>query len=74
MTQLRLVWSCRSSESKLPSTKRKPAKCERSGTASGVSRSLSRKFAKLQKERPVAAALVEKLVDQALADLGVKVV
>jgi hypothetical protein len=29
-----------------------------------------KKFEKLQKERPVAAAVIERWVDQALADLG----
>jgi hypothetical protein len=71
MTQLKLVWSCKSSKIASLVTKKKPAKCERCSTASGVSRSLSRKFAKLQKERPIAAALIERLVDDALADARV---
>ncbi len=74
MTQLRLVWSYKNSVPSSPGTKKKPAKCERLPTASAKSRSLLKKFERLQKERPVAAAVIERWVDQSLADLGVRVV
>lgn len=70
MTELRLVWSCKSSGGASPVTRPKPAKCGLSPTASPKSPSLLKKFEKLQKERPVAAAVIERWVDQALADLG----
>lgn len=69
MTQLRLVWSCKPSGISLLATKRKPAKCARLPIASSRLPSLLKKFERLQREKPVAAAVIERWVDQALADL-----
>jgi len=74
MTQLRLVWSCKNLENASPGTKKKLAKCGPSGTHSERSLSILKKFERLHRERPHAAAMVERLVDQALADLDKKVV
>ena len=68
MNQLRLVWNCNASPSLLHATKKRHAKCGLSLTPSGESLSLLRKFERLQQERPVAAAVIERLVDQALAN------
>ncbi len=71
MKQLRLVWSCKNFETLSLGTKKKPAKCERPRIASSRSRSLLKRFEKLQSANPTAAAVIEKWVDQALADLKV---
>lgn len=67
MTQLRLVWSSTSSETSLPATTKKFAKCARLRTTSSTRPSLWKKFERLQKENPIAAVMIEKLVDKALA-------
>lgn len=75
MTQLRLAWSnSKPSEIKSLNTKKKPAKCERCSTVSGALPSLWKKFERLRQERPVAAALIERLVDDSLAEMERKTV
>lgn len=72
MTQLRIVWSSNGSDLSLPGTKRKPAKCGLRPTPSSKSPSVSRKFARLQRQNPTAAAVIEKWVDQALEEESIR--
>lgn len=74
MRQLRLVWSCNNFEPASRSTKKRQAKCSRLRTNSSTRLSLSKKCARLEIENPAAAAVIERLVNRALAELGVKVV
>lgn len=71
MNQLRLAWSCNSLELSSNGTRKKPAKCGLSSTPSGKSHSLLKKFERLQRERPHAAAVIERLVDQTLAEFKI---
>lgn len=68
MSQLRLVWNSTDSEILSPSTKKKPAKCVRLQTASSASRSLLKRLEKLHTTNPTAFAVIERWVDQTLAD------
>ena len=66
MTQLRLVWSFNGSQISLLDTKKKPAKCLQLRTTCTKSQRAWKKFERLQRERPIAAAVIERLVDKAL--------
>lgn len=68
MSQLRLVWSSNNSESALPDTTNRFAKCERLRTTSSRLPLLLKKFERLQREQPIAAVMIEKLVDKALME------
>lgn len=70
MTQLRLAWSSNHLENVSPSTTKRFAKCEHSRTTSSKPRSLLNKFEKLQREHPIAAVMIERLVDKALIELS----
>lgn len=71
MSQLRLVWNCNNSENPSANTTRKFAKCERLPTTSSTQLSLSKKLERLRREQPIAAIMIEKLVDKALRrDIG----
>lgn len=68
MTQLRLVWSSNILDNVSPNTTKRFAKCDRLRTTSSPPPSLWRKFERLQREQPLAAVMIERLVDKALVE------